>query len=156
MADEHRWLRYCALFYALGLALHTADHLRRGLDVLTPQVQWAGNLSTAVGISVAVLVIVGYRFGPVLAALTGIPVAVGVAAVHLGPQWSAFSDAFPGAHTTGVTALSWTVVLVEIVGYVAKAGSSVKKFKEGDRAAVGVMVDSCRVCDNCRAGVECY
>ena len=59
MADEHRWLRYCALFYALGLALHTADHLRRGLDAFTPQVQWAGNVSTAVGISVAVLVIVG-------------------------------------------------------------------------------------------------
>ncbi|HEY5077970.1 MAG TPA: hypothetical protein VIJ48_10735 [Acidimicrobiia bacterium] len=119
MADEHRWLRYCALFYALGLALHTADHLRRGLDVLTPQVQWAGNLSTAVGISVAVLVIVGHRYGPMLAALTGIPVAVGVAAVHLVPKWSAFSDAFPGAHNTGVTALSWTVVLVEIVGALA-------------------------------------
>src|SRR5580698_6203540 len=44
----------------------------------------------------------------------------------------------------------------EIVGHVTKAGGSVKKFKEGDRAAVGVMVDSCRVCDNCRAGVECY
>ena len=67
MADEHRWLKYCALFYALGLALHTADHVRRGLDVVTPQVQWAGNLSTALGVAAAVMVIVGHRFGPMLA-----------------------------------------------------------------------------------------
>jgi uncharacterized zinc-type alcohol dehydrogenase-like protein len=42
----------------------------------------------------------------------------------------------------------------EIVGRVTKAGSAVKKFKEGDLAAVGCMVDSCGVCPNCRAGNE--
>lgn len=42
----------------------------------------------------------------------------------------------------------------EIVGRVVKAGSAVKKFKEGDIAAVGCMVDSDRVCPNCRAGNE--
>jgi len=42
----------------------------------------------------------------------------------------------------------------EIVGRVAKTGSAVKKFKEGDLAAVGCMVDSDRVCPNCRAGNE--
>ena len=40
----------------------------------------------------------------------------------------------------------------EIVGRVAKVGSAVKKFKEGDLAAVGCMVDSCRTCPNCQAG----
>ena len=44
----------------------------------------------------------------------------------------------------------------EIVGRVVKVGSAVKKFKEGDIAAVGCMVDSCRVCANCRAGEEQY
>jgi uncharacterized zinc-type alcohol dehydrogenase-like protein len=44
----------------------------------------------------------------------------------------------------------------EIVGRVAKTGSAVKKFKEGDIAAVGCMVDSCRVCASCRAGQEQY
>jgi hypothetical protein len=119
VAGQHRWLKYSALFYALGLALHTADHLRRGLDVVTPQVLWAGNVSTAVGITAATLVIVGHRSGPMLAAVTGVPVAVGVAAVHLLPKWSALSDAFVGAHDTGVTAWSWTVVLIEIVGALA-------------------------------------
>jgi uncharacterized zinc-type alcohol dehydrogenase-like protein len=44
----------------------------------------------------------------------------------------------------------------EIVGRVVKAGSAVRKFKEGDLAAVGCMVDSCRKCANCLAGEEQY
>jgi uncharacterized zinc-type alcohol dehydrogenase-like protein len=44
----------------------------------------------------------------------------------------------------------------EIVGRVAKVGSAVKRFKEGDLAAVGCLVDSCRVCADCRAGEEQY
>ena len=119
MDAQMRYLRFAALFYALGLGLHTFDHVRRGLDVLTPEVQWAGNLSTAVGIATVALVLIGNRFGPLAAALTGIPVGVGVAAVHLLPHWSAFSDAFPGSHGAGVTAMSWTVVLIEIVGAIA-------------------------------------
>jgi uncharacterized zinc-type alcohol dehydrogenase-like protein len=42
----------------------------------------------------------------------------------------------------------------EIVGEVTEVGSAVTKFKEGDLAAVGCMVDSCRVCDACREGEE--
>ncbi len=44
----------------------------------------------------------------------------------------------------------------EIVGRVVKAGNAVKKFKEGDLAAVGCMVGSCGVCVNCREGLEQY
>jgi uncharacterized zinc-type alcohol dehydrogenase-like protein len=42
----------------------------------------------------------------------------------------------------------------EIVGRVLKAGHAVRKFKEGDLAAVGCMVDSCRTCAACREGLE--
>jgi uncharacterized zinc-type alcohol dehydrogenase-like protein len=42
----------------------------------------------------------------------------------------------------------------EIVGRVVKAGNAVTKFKEGDLAAVGCMVDSDRTCDACRDGEE--
>ncbi|MDT8066804.1 MAG: NAD(P)-dependent alcohol dehydrogenase [Terriglobia bacterium] len=42
----------------------------------------------------------------------------------------------------------------EIVGRVTKVGTAVKKFREGDIAAVGCLVDSDRVCENCRAGEE--
>ena len=44
----------------------------------------------------------------------------------------------------------------EIVGRVVAVGNNVKKLKEGDIAAVGCLVDSCRVCDNCRSGHEQY
>jgi uncharacterized zinc-type alcohol dehydrogenase-like protein len=42
----------------------------------------------------------------------------------------------------------------EIVGRVTKVGSSVTKFKPGDLAAVGCMVDSDRTCPECKAGLE--
>jgi alcohol dehydrogenase (NADP+) len=44
----------------------------------------------------------------------------------------------------------------EIVGRVSKVGSAVKKFKVGDYAAVGCMVESCRTCANCSKGLEQY
>lgn len=44
----------------------------------------------------------------------------------------------------------------EIVGTVQEVGSNVTKFKAGDRAAIGCMVDSCRVCENCKEGEEQY
>jgi len=42
----------------------------------------------------------------------------------------------------------------EIVGRVVKAGRAVRRFKEGDLAAVGCLVDSCRTCSACREGEE--
>jgi uncharacterized zinc-type alcohol dehydrogenase-like protein len=44
----------------------------------------------------------------------------------------------------------------EIVGRVTKVGSQVTKFKEGQVAAVGCMVDSCRHCRNCVRNLEQY
>lgn len=42
----------------------------------------------------------------------------------------------------------------EIVGRVKQVGSEVTKFKVGDLAGVGCLVDSCRECDNCKKGLE--
>jgi uncharacterized zinc-type alcohol dehydrogenase-like protein len=42
----------------------------------------------------------------------------------------------------------------EIVGRVARVGKQVEKFREGDLAGVGCMVDSCRTCDYCRRDLE--
>jgi len=44
----------------------------------------------------------------------------------------------------------------EIVGRVSKVGSAVTKFRQGDLAAVGCLVDSCRTCPNCARGLEQY
>ena len=42
----------------------------------------------------------------------------------------------------------------EIAGVVEAIGSGVTKFAVGDRVGVGCMVDSCRECETCRAGLE--
>ncbi|CAL9298056.1 NAD(P)-dependent alcohol dehydrogenase [Streptomyces sp. SudanB182_2057] len=44
----------------------------------------------------------------------------------------------------------------EIAGVVSEVGPGVTKFKVGDRVGVGCLVDSCRECENCRAGQEQY
>ncbi len=44
----------------------------------------------------------------------------------------------------------------EIAGTVTSIGSSVTKFKVGDKIGVGVFVDSCRTCENCKQGLQQY
>ncbi|MFI8260859.1 MULTISPECIES: NAD(P)-dependent alcohol dehydrogenase [unclassified Streptomyces] len=44
----------------------------------------------------------------------------------------------------------------EIAGVVSRTGPGVTRFAAGDRVGVGCMVDSCRTCVNCRAGLEQY
>ncbi len=42
----------------------------------------------------------------------------------------------------------------EIVGTVSAVGSAVTRFASGDVVGVGCMVDSCRTCESCEAGLE--
>jgi uncharacterized zinc-type alcohol dehydrogenase-like protein len=44
----------------------------------------------------------------------------------------------------------------EIAGTVSAVGSGVTKFNVGDRVGVGCFVDSCRVCEPCRRGLDQY
>ena len=44
----------------------------------------------------------------------------------------------------------------EIAGRVKEVGSSVTKFKPGQKAGVGVFIDSCRKCENCLKGENQY
>ena len=44
----------------------------------------------------------------------------------------------------------------EIVGRVIAVGDTVTRFKVGDLAAVGCLVDSCRACPSCKEGLEQY
>jgi hypothetical protein len=68
-------------------------------------------LSVCGAIAIA-LVLVRHRRAPLVATAVGFPTALGVAASHLLPHWSSFSDAFPGSD---VDALSYVAVLVEIL-----------------------------------------
>jgi alcohol dehydrogenase (NADP+) len=44
----------------------------------------------------------------------------------------------------------------EIAGIVSAVGAEVSTFAVGDQAGIGCLVDSCRECDDCQAGLESY
>jgi alcohol dehydrogenase (NADP+) len=66
------------------------------------------------------------------------------------------SDLHTARNEWGGTTVYPVVPGHEIVGRVTKVGSSVKNFKAGDLAGVGCLVDSCRDCAECNAGLEQY
>jgi hypothetical protein len=99
--------------YLAGLLPHTADHVRRGAEVVTTEVRVGGLLTTLAGIVAVALIFRRHRRAPAVAALVGLSVAVLVTRTHLLP---AGADAFPGSTGVGVTAFSWVAVLIEMVG----------------------------------------
>jgi hypothetical protein len=117
---KDRVLIYAALFYGAGFLIHNADHIRRGLSVEPTGVLIAGSLAGILQLAAIIAVLAGHRLAPLLAVAVGFPDALGISAVHLLPHWSSsLSDAFPGAHGTGVTALSWAAASIEIAGALA-------------------------------------
>ena len=111
-----RLLTYAAAFYGAGWLIHTADHFRRGLDVVTTQVLVLGSVAAVLQLIAIGAVLLRHRLAPLLAVAVGLPDAAGIAAVHLLPHWSSLSDTFLGAHGTGVTWLSWIAVVAEVAG----------------------------------------
>lgn len=111
-----RSFRYAAAAYAVGLAVHTLDHLRRGVDALTPQVFWLGMAGTLIAVGAIVAILAGHRRAPELAVFAGFSQAIGVVLVHFGPPMGAFSDPLLGA---GPGAGSVAAALLEVIGAVA-------------------------------------
>jgi hypothetical protein len=128
-----RVLRFVAIFYAIGFLVHTADHFRRGLDVLTPEVLWAGSVSSAVAVAAIVLALLGHRLAPPVAVAAGFSQALGVAAVHLLPRWSALNDSLAAG---GADGLSWAAVLIEIAGALAFGAAGAYALRRGTPRAI--------------------
>lgn len=61
--------------------------------------------------------------------------------IHMGrSEWGNISYPFVGGH--------------EIAGRVSQVGKNVTKFKVGDYAGIGCIINSCGICDNCKHGLE--
>jgi hypothetical protein len=99
-----------ALFVAANV-LHSLDHARQGFDGLTIEIISAGSLLTLGAVLALVLALRGDRRAVPVCLAIGASGVLGVAAGHLAPHWSAFSDPYPGASLDG---LSWAVMLGEI------------------------------------------
>ncbi len=128
LASEHSpkiswsetWLRVTAVIFAVALVVHGADHLRRGLGVVTGEVLGAGAIQQ-VGAAAALILVFGrHRFAPAAAVVVGFASAAGFTAAYLLPHWSAFSDPFTGAAVAqNVNAFSWFAALFEIAADIA-------------------------------------
>lgn len=129
-----RRLRRAGALFAVTFVLHTADHLRRGLDEVSAQVEVLGNLGTVLTVVALGLAFTGHRWAPPVAAAAGLSLATGFAAVHLLPDWGAFSDSFPGGD---VDLLSWLAATGEIGGALVfgLTGLRVSLQRRGDRLA---------------------
>jgi hypothetical protein len=110
MARQRILVPASAAFVAANL-LHTLDHLRQGTDRLTTEVFAGGSVLTVAALVALYLALRRDPRAPLTAAVVGLWTAVGVAASHIAPHWSAFSDPYPDLH---VDVLSWAVMLGEI------------------------------------------
>jgi hypothetical protein len=106
--DVTRLRAAAALFLAANI-VHTLDHVRQGVDRLAAEVLAGGTLLTLA--AVLALALRRDPRAPVVCTGVGLAGALGVAASHLAPHWSALSDPYPGL---GLDALSWAVMLAEI------------------------------------------
>jgi len=129
MSAEQR-LRSAALVFAVAVAVHGADHLRRGTDVVTTTVLVAGGIQFLLGAITVVLIFRHHRWASRAAIAVGFASAIGFTAAHLLPHWSAFSDAFTGSHVApNVTVLSWAAALFEIGADVALGWAGVRALR---------------------------
>jgi hypothetical protein len=108
---DHRPLRRAALLFAAGFVLHNADHLRRGLDVITDAVNTGGAIVAMTGAVILTLIATRHPLAPFAAAVGGLSIAVGVSATHLLPDWGPLSDSLPSGTVDGFT---WAAVLAEV------------------------------------------
>ena len=120
MIDSERILRWAAAVFAVAVAVHGADHLRRGMDVVPRAVMVAGTIQLVLAAVTVALVFIGNRWAPHAAIAIGFASAAGFTAAHLLPTWGFFSDSFLNAPSSAhVTAFSWITAILEIAADVA-------------------------------------
>jgi hypothetical protein len=111
-----RALTVASIAFVAANVAHTLDHLRQGTSGLSTEILAGGSVLSLLAVATLVFVLRGDRRAPLIAAVVGLWSAVGVAASHIAPHWSAFSDSYPEIHAD---ALSWVVMLAEIAAAAA-------------------------------------
>ncbi|MEX2394123.1 MAG: hypothetical protein WD826_06560 [Actinomycetota bacterium] len=109
-------LKRAAWLYAIGTALHTIDHFRRGPGSVSWEVVEVGTVGTILAAVVMTLIFTGHRLAPAASVAIGFPHGLGIAAVHWLPRWSVLSDSF---FDTSAGLMSWAAVTLEVGGAIA-------------------------------------
>jgi hypothetical protein len=129
-------LRANIIFVTVNL-LHTADHHRQGTDGLTWEIYLGGSAITLAAIASLVLAYGRDGRAGIFGAVLGLSAAAGIAASHIAPHWSAFSDSYPQIHAD---VISWVVVLLEIAGALVLAAAGLRALRRASSGAPGTAV----------------
>jgi hypothetical protein len=135
---RQRQLVAAGVLFAVGSAVHTVDHLRRGQGSVTDELYWAGNLALVMQVAVVTLVLTRHRLAPLAAAAAGFPLALGFLTAHWLPEWSALSD--PLWDIDSWPALSYAASTLEIAGALAVAVAGLAVVRERDLASLAPRV----------------
>ena len=135
---RQRQLVAAGVLFAVGSAVHTVDHLRRGQGSVTDELYWAGNLALVMQVVVVTLVLTRHRLAPLAAAAAGFPLALGFLTAHWLPEWSALSD--PLWDIDSWPALSYAASTLEIAGALAVAVAGLAVVRERDLASLAPRV----------------
>ena len=115
MTTAEQRLRRTAVVFIVAVTVHGADHVRRGVGVVTTQVLSAGTIQYLLAVIALALVFRRHPWAPVVAIALGFASAIGFTAAHVLPHWSSFSDPFTGSPVApNVTVLSWATAIFEI------------------------------------------
>jgi hypothetical protein len=128
--------RWSAIVFAVAVALHGADHLRRGMDIVPPAVMVGGMVQIVLATATVSLVLRNNGWAPHAAITVGFLSAFGFTAAHLLPTWGFFSDSFINAPPAArVTWFSWVSAIFEILADVlfALVGIAVLRARRGSR-----------------------
>lgn len=108
-------LRWAAILFAVGWAVHVVDHLRRGMSA-SPQAIMVGGMIQGVFVVVAVLLaLTGRHRSPDWAIGVGFGSAVLFTYAHLLPSYiPAYQDSFVSGPRINVTWFSWVSAAAEI------------------------------------------
>lgn len=135
-AGAARFLRVAAVIFAIGLLVHGADHVRRGLSASPLLVVIAGNVQLAAAVLVVAMVFMRHRWAARGAVILGFASAIGFAAAHLLPAWGPLSDSFVHAPASaGVTAYSWVTAIVEICTDAVFGIAGIRAFRSNERSS---------------------
>ena len=118
-------LRVPALVFIATWLVHTADHVRRGLENTSDGVTWAGTLAAVLAAIALTLISTEHNSAAMVSAAVFPSIAFGVAATHLAPGWGYFSEPLLFDSQTDV----WATIAV-VPEIVAAAWLGERSFRE--------------------------
>jgi hypothetical protein len=113
--EAERWLRWTGAAFAVGFAIHGADHLRRGMSASPLSIMIGGNIQAVLVAAAVIMAWTHRRRAPEAAMWVGFASAIVFTYAHLLPGWFPhYSDSFVSLPHTNVTWFSWMSAVTEI------------------------------------------